>query len=328
MRQSAILCTLGFALCALAFAQPSVRVVAYGAEGRELRSGHGVALSGGHIVTARSVLMGARRVEVSDGSRPRQTVRWVVADNPGAGLIRLWVEQPFESVSEWRAADMPAAAKLNAGSQVLELKSVRDIPGSGLVAELNGTVPESLAGAPVTDSDGKVLGVLVPQFAGTRYVAFAVPIEDDKLKPQALRSIEEWANARNPEAEETYQLALGQIWTENYDSAARNLQGAVEAKPDFAEAWFHLGFAKGKLGRSAERISAYQRAIELQPDYAEAHYSLGVSLTLVGRRTEAMQQVRELRRIAAGNLADKLTRLLEAIHVDKLGEEHDAKPTI
>lgn len=324
MKLSAIL-SLFLAASGAAGGEESLRIVAFDESGREVRSAAGVVLEkGGYVVTSRGVLVGARRLEVVTPGGVRTPVRWIAAEDPGAGLVKLWTGGQAEAPSLDRGEDPQVRSILSLSGRTMPVRKVRDVPGSGVVAELDATAEYSQAGAPLLDDRRRVAGVLVPQFLGTRNVAFCVPVSHAlDLGYQPLRTVEEWSAAHDRAAEEAYQLALGQIWGEYYDNAAHNLLEAVTAKPDFAEAWFHLGYAHAKLGHVSEKIRYYRRAIALKPDYAEAHFSLGFSLLLQGKRDEARQEVETLRKISAPALADKLAEMVESVHIDVLGKHDD-----
>lgn len=123
------------------------------------------------------------------------------------------------------------------------------------------------------------------------------------------------------------------------DEAIAHLNTALEAKPDFAEAWTNLATAlvhKGDLdeaivdyrkaleidanlpeangnlgnallqqGKVDDAITSYQKAIELRPNYADAHYGLSRAL------------------IQKGNLADAIDHLNQLLHLD--GTNVDAR---
>ncbi|MDQ1317935.1 MAG: hypothetical protein QG588_1590 [Candidatus Poribacteria bacterium] len=64
---------------------------------------------------------------------------------------------------------------------------------------------------------------------------------------------------------------------------------AIEMKPDHAEAYYHVGYAKENLGQYSEAVEWYQKAVEIKPDYARAYYNLAISLGGIGKREEAIK---------------------------------------
>lgn len=80
-----------------------------------------------------------------------------------------------------------------------------------------------------------------------------------------------------------YLLGVIRFGLGEFDEAIGAFASAIELKPNYAEAFNHMGNAlnmgnalKDKK-RSREAIYAYKKAIELKPNYAEAHYNLGVA---------------------------------------------------
>lgn len=323
MNHAGFVCLL--AMAASLSAVPPLRVVAYDAAGRQVHAGQGTALdAAGSIVTARSLLVGAQRVDVTTPSGTTLPVQWVVAEDPGAGLVKLWVAFLDSQPPAFSPQAPEAKSALLIDGKPTEVDRIRDIPGSGLIARLNAATTDTVPGAPVLDAQGRVAGFLIPQFLGTRDVAFCVPAgRAFAFGNQPLITIGEWSARHSRAAEEAYQLALGEVWAEYYDSAAKNLEEVVIEERNFPEAWFFLGYAHAKLGHVDEKILYYRRAIALKPDYAEAHFSLGISYLLQGKRDDAKQEADTLRKIPAVDLADRLTRLIDAIHVDSIGGHED-----
>jgi tetratricopeptide (TPR) repeat protein len=72
-------------------------------------------------------------------------------------------------------------------------------------------------------------------------------------------------------------------------AAERYLQ-AVEADPNFAEAWNNLGNALAAIGRLEDALRAYRMALSLEPDYSEPRCNLATVLDRMGRPAEALAQ--------------------------------------
>ncbi|MFN3323445.1 MAG: tetratricopeptide repeat protein [Bryobacteraceae bacterium] len=310
----------------------AVRVRTFDAEGRALRSGYGFFLDrGGHVVTPRSLLLGASRAEIEAYNGESYAVENVVAEDPAADVLKLRATVPASAAPEVLAfhalPDPKSAVRLHqdfldaeSGRTILK---VHDVPGSGEILELTGEVREEQAGAPVLDEYSGVVAMLAPRWVSPRSVGFAVPIERLMTMPsRSYATVAEWSAGVKIEAEEAYRLALGSLWSGNYQGAAGHLKRALAADPNHAEAWFHLGFASGKLGKSADKIEAYERAIAVRPGYAEAHYTLGLSFMMLGERSRAIREYEALKTIHA-SYAEKLLLMIHALHVDKDGKHED-----
>ncbi len=73
--------------------------------------------------------------------------------------------------------------------------------------------------------------------------------------------------------------------------AVAQLEQAVAARPDFAEAWSDLGDARKSLADDAGALAALRRAVALSPDDAVAQYRLGAQLLDSGAAHEAVEHL-------------------------------------
>ena len=78
----------------------------------------------------------------------------------------------------------------------------------------------------------------------------------------------------------------------DFEEAARSQRKAIEAKPDFAEAYSNLGNALYALRCFDEAIAAYHHAIALNPNYADAWANLGTTLHHSGSFDEGIAALR------------------------------------
>src|SRR5260370_30356801 len=61
---------------------------------------------------------------------------------------------------------------------------------------------------------------------------------------------------------------------QDYDAAARELEGAVNAAPDFVEARLNLGNAYRGKQELSKALSQYKQVVKLKPDLADTYYNL------------------------------------------------------
>ncbi|MGB3640767.1 MAG: tetratricopeptide repeat protein [Rivularia sp. (in: cyanobacteria)] len=80
--------------------------------------------------------------------------------------------------------------------------------------------------------------------------------------------------------------ALGELG--RLEEVIASYDKAVEIKPDKHQAWYNRGYALGKLGRLEEAMASYDKAVEIKPDYHQAWYSRGYALRQLGRLEEAI----------------------------------------
>jgi tetratricopeptide (TPR) repeat protein len=74
---------------------------------------------------------------------------------------------------------------------------------------------------------------------------------------------------------------------QQYQQAEEQLQVIVSKQSDNPQAWFDLGFAQGRLGKTADSITAYKKATELSPKWFEAQQNLGLALAKSGDLSSA-----------------------------------------
>ena len=86
-----------------------------------------------------------------------------------------------------------------------------------------------------------------------------------------------------------------------FGEAVQLLEGLLRAVPDFARAWFLLGFVEGQRGLFAPAARALERAAALAPGDAETHYLLAKAYTRTGRLAEAVRSYQETVRLAPGH---------------------------
>ncbi|MGB2866424.1 MAG: tetratricopeptide repeat protein [Sedimentisphaerales bacterium] len=87
-------------------------------------------------------------------------------------------------------------------------------------------------------------------------------------------------------------------------------EGAINIKPDDAEAYYTLAVTYDSVGRSEEAIAAYKEAIRIEPDFPPAHFLLGNSYVIDGNKESALQIHKVLCKLDV-DLADTL---LDSIH--------------
>lgn len=102
----------------------------------------------------------------------------------------------------------------------------------------------------------------------------------------------EYAAVRHP-TYEVYQ-ALGTVlsWGGKNPRAAEILEASVKLNPHHWEAYYHLGYVYGGMGRFTEGIAAFEKALERRPDFPEVKLELARQ-----RQALAAQQAAQQRRM-------------------------------
>jgi GlpG protein len=73
---------------------------------------------------------------------------------------------------------------------------------------------------------------------------------------------------------ELARLGYKDLLADRNDAAARHLRAALAVRRDNASAWFNLGLAYSRLGRTGEAIDAYRKAVEFEPSDEQARQAL------------------------------------------------------
>ncbi len=111
-----------------------------------------------------------------------------------------------------------------------------------------------------------------------------------------------------PSAQSIYEhgVALGR--SGRHPEACQAYRRAIEAAPEFAEAWNNLAHELAALGEPESACQAIGRALAAKPDYLDARYNLGVTLQSLGRIDEA-RRAYQLVLAAGGAHADTFNNL-------------------
>lgn len=104
----------------------------------------------------------------------------------------------------------------------------------------------------------------------------------------AAKCYREAINAAPDYAEAYNNLARVLIEQNRSDEAEQHLNRAIALKPDLANAYFNLGNLHQALGRSDPALVAYRQAIALDPAFSAAHNRLGMALSHLGQHEEAV----------------------------------------
>jgi tetratricopeptide (TPR) repeat protein len=312
-----------------------VTVIARDAQGKELRQGSGFFITkDGHLITGRGVLEGASSAEVKTAKNTKYTVKGVVAESTSAGIVRLAAELKTDEVEFAELAqaepELGQPVILVANSLEAKIGAIRNIPGLGYIFRIGAPMPQDLSGTPIVNAKGEVVGVVLWQAPEPDNTSFA--ISGDSIlslyagEPKALAERERpGTDSASSAAENHYRTGLGRLFLDDYEGALSEFEHAIQSNGKHAEAWFHAGFVKGKLGRAQEKMDAYQQAVRIKPDYASAHYSLGVSYALAGEREPALAEYETLKTLDPP-MAERLQVLIHFVTHEEHEEHTEQQP--
>jgi len=295
--------------------EPSIVVLlTYNREGKFLGQGSGFLLNReGDVVTNYHVLKGADRAEVrmSDGSI--YPVSKIVAEDEQGDLIRVSTNIPQNL-----ARPLPIHTALpEVGERIIVMgtplglektvsdgivSAVRDIPEFGKVIQVTAPISQGSSGSPVVSMNGEVIGVVSFFLMPGQNLNFAIPGgRIAKLTPGEGKTLSEREEVKEEErltvAAKFYSMGRGFLLAEDYERALPFFVEAVRRNPNFAEAFFQIGYCLGKVGRYSDAIGPYLEAIRIKPNDFDRHNNLCVAYGMVRRYDEAMKACGEAIRI-------------------------------
>ncbi|MEO8694544.1 MAG: serine protease [Acidimicrobiales bacterium] len=154
---------------------PSVRIIASGCDGTLY--GSGVVISGDRVLTARHVVAGARRIVIETEDGRQRVARTVLVDREGrdaatvsvpgigdAGTNRIQVARTEPERGDSVAiTGHPEGGRLHIDYTTVSLFTARQpLAANGTrVMIVDDAFAEGVSGGPVTDSDGRVIGIAI-----------------------------------------------------------------------------------------------------------------------------------------------------------------------
>jgi tetratricopeptide (TPR) repeat protein len=299
--------------------KPSVvTVLTYNAEGKLLNLGTGFFVSlAGDIITNRHVILNADRAEIRTSQGKTYPITGVVAEDIESDLIRVSTDTPVKEIKPVQlSTTLPKVGEriivignpLGLEHTVSDgiVSSIREFPGFGNVIQITAPISQGSSGSPVLNMKGEVIGVATFQIIEGQNINFAISSENIiKLKPGKPKTFMEWKNnITNAEdlfdwliSSEVFYTGLLFLLSNDYHKALSYFERVIEKNPNYADAYFYIGYCKRKLGNYTEAVEAYKQAIRIKPDYAEAYYSLGVAYGELGLYTEAIEAFKQAIRV-------------------------------
>lgn len=81
--------------------------------------------------------------------------------------------------------------------------------------------------------------------------------------------------SKSPEAGNAYNDGLDQARKGNYKAAVPLFDKAIKADPQFAQAYYMLGFTQRRLSANVEAMTSFKKAIEIESKFENAYIALG-----------------------------------------------------
>jgi len=290
----------------------------------------------GRLITNHHVIESAYSATIKTSSGKEYPVQGIVAKNTEADIVKLVVNLPDANITFLNlSVNVPSEGEdifvignpLGLESTVSTgiVSAVRDIPAFGKILQITAPISPGSSGSPVINRKGEVIGIATLIVTKGQNLNFAIP--SDKiiaLKETSKTTLSELyasLTENTNSAQLFYYKGLKELWQENWSAALTYFQKAKEKNPDYADAWFQVGYCYAKLGRYQDAIESFKQAIRIKTDFAEAHYNLGVAYAKLGRYQDEVEAYKQAIRIKP-DYADAHYNL--GIAYDSLGRFEDA----
>ncbi len=295
----------------------AVAVETFDSKGNTLARGSGFFIAADRVITNRHVIDRAARTEIHLLDGKKFPVRGVLAVDGEGDLALLQVDVPRAL-----AVPLPIARGVpQEGESIVVVgnpfglegsvsngivSAVREIAGYGKIIQITASISPGSSGSPVVNMNGQVIGVATLQAAEGQNLNFAVPAERiaqlkiTELQTFSSLSTETQKNKRSA-AERLYSQGVAQLSRDDYARAVPYFEKAVEADPNYAEAWYQAGYSYGRLGKHAEALKASRQAAKLRPEWSAAFVNIGASSYALGQYKEAVDAYRQAIRLDDDN---------------------------
>jgi serine protease Do len=263
--------------------------------------GSGVFVAPGEVVTNCHVTRNAQSIQVRKGGI------WVNVEtqqaNVGRDLCLLTVPRvplppaPVRSVKDVALGQIVYSVGFPGGAGSMfatgRVHGLHAFDGSKVIETTTGFNLGASGGA-LFDQDGRLLGITTFRARGSRDSHFyAIPADwiaelrrepRQDVGPLPRDVVPFWGE---PRARQPYFLQAAPLESEQDWNALRAIAELwAEDDHDDADAWYFLGRANGKLGRSDEAVVGFQRAVQLNPEFGRAWLELGLLYAQLGRSEE------------------------------------------
>lgn len=275
--------------------EPSIIVVlTYDQDGKLLGQGSGFFINErGEAITSRHVLEGSVRAEVKTIDGKIYPITKIIAEDQDSDIIKIGAIIPEDLINFLKISpSLPEVGErvVVIGSPLgLEqtvsdgiVSAIRRIPIFGRIIQISAPISPGSSGSPVINLKGEVIGVATFQMVEGQNLNFAIPSKRIlELGSETPQNLSEWGNLHSkqtlPPAKQFYTSGVSLMLTKKYTKAIANFEQAIQEEPQFAEAYFNIGYCHDELGEHQKAVTAFKKAIQLKPDFVEAHYNLGIA---------------------------------------------------
>lgn len=163
--------------------------------------------------------------------------------------------------------------------------SIQSIQKNNRWLRLNTTTAKKTNGSPVFNSNGQLIGIIVP-YGGSAVSVASLEALLDKFTP--MEPLAAWQQRKQVRAAASYSLGKEKFRVKDYAGALIDFDKAIEFNPAYVRAYYERGRTQDRLGDYDSAIAACTQVLEMDPDEADAYYGLGTIKAKLGDYTEAI----------------------------------------
>lgn len=315
----------------------AVAIETFDARGKTLSRGSGFFIAADKIITNRHVIEKSNRVEVHLNNGNKYQASGILAIDGEGDLALLQVNVPKEfakPLSIIQSSPEEGESIVVIGNPFgLEgsvsngiVSAVREIPGYGKIIQITAPISPGSSGSPVVNMRGQVIGVATLQAEEGQSLNFAVPSERiSQLKIGQLQTFANVSKENNQNkraiAERLYSKGLQLLSNDDFAKALPYFNEAVKSDPNYAEAWYQVGFCYGMLGMHTEALKASANAARLRPEWAETYVNIGASSFALKRFEDAADAYKSAAKLDPTNPELQYALGLSYHNLGRTGEE-------
>lgn len=266
------------------YKQGVVTFVSYGEDKEEIAQGSGFIIGEKILATSYGLVCQAREVEGMDfnGKKVKFDGILAVDKNFGIALVQINRKDPILTLGDSDGAERTNKVYAIGGNEASEISfsegeifNFHEFKSQRLI-EATLTIPDEYDGAPVFDSKGQVIGMIVYLDVGKNII---VPSKVIKILPKTSKA----TKFKDRQKEEYFSTVDGADFgaeifysMNNTGKAEKFLNKLIELKPDDLRAHLLLASVYTNQRAYSSATTTYQKIIELDPSRDDAHFGLGL----------------------------------------------------
>jgi tetratricopeptide (TPR) repeat protein len=152
----------------------------------------------------------------------------------------------------------------------------------------------------------------IDPYYATAQANLASQLSDKSNFRTALYHFEKAATLQ-PNGTNLYNYALALVRLNRFEDAKREVDAALQADPNLAEAHELWGGLLAREKNTELALMEFRKAVELKPDFGRAQLDLALTLAAAGQMREAIPHLREAARSNDPSVAEQAARALRKI---------------